>query len=69
MDARATTPAWALPFPQALALARTLGLHGYKEWTAYATSSFRPREMPSTPWKTYKGAGFISMMHFLSSSE
>jgi hypothetical protein len=42
-----------LPYDQAKNFVRTLGLKGQKEWTAYAKSDKRPKNIPSAPYQHY----------------
>ena len=56
-----------LPFEDALAVARSLGLTSEKEWRAWCKSGARPANMPSSPHKTYKHEGWQGYGHWLNS--
>ena len=54
-----------LPFGEALAVARSLGLASQKEWWAWCKDGMRPRNMPANPDKVYKDHGWQGMVHWL----
>ena len=54
-----------LPFGEALAVARSLGLATRKEWKAWCKAGMRPPEVPADPSKTYKGGGWQGWGHWL----
>ena len=58
-----------LPFDQALAFARSLGLATQKEWKAWCKQGKRPATVPSEPCKAYKDAGWQGWVHWLGSSD
>ena len=56
---------YALSFEAARAFARTLTLGGEREWREYSKSGKRPSHIPSSPWKTYLDAGWVSFPDWL----
>jgi hypothetical protein len=59
-----------LPFEQARALIRKLGLKNQKEWFGYCAGKFpnlpsKPLEIPSNPAKKYKKLGWINLRDWL----
>jgi hypothetical protein len=54
-----------LPFAAARAIVRKLKLTGTGEWRAWSKSGQRPSNIPSNPNNAYRGAGWISMAHWL----
>ena len=54
-----------LPFAEALAVARSLGMAGAKEWYAWSKKGRRPLNVPAAPDKLYKGAGWLGWGHWL----
>ncbi|XRA96309.1 methyltransferase domain-containing protein [Pycnococcus provasolii] len=52
-------------FEDARGYVHTLGLTSQKEWTAWSASGARPRDIPSTPDRTYKSSGWTSYGDFL----
>jgi hypothetical protein len=54
-----------LPFAVARAIVRKLKLKGVKEWEAWSKSGQRLSNIPSTPHKTYRDDGWISMPDWL----
>ena len=55
----------ALSFEAARTFVRSLKLKSVKEWTEYSKSGKRPSNIPSTPNKTYRDAGWISIPDWL----
>ena len=53
-----------LPFEEARAFVRALGLKSSEEWDAYCRSGTRPPHIPSNPHHTYRGQ-FVSMGDWL----
>ena len=47
-----------LPFEEALAVARSLGLASVFEWREWCKEGMRPPNVPSTPNRTYKDGGW-----------
>jgi hypothetical protein len=62
---RGTVSSKWLPFEEARENIRTLKLKSSKEWTAFKQSGQRPPNIPSSPYKTYRDAGWISMPDWL----
>ena len=60
---RNTTP--FLPFCEALAVARSLGLDSASEWKMWSKESTRPPNVPSQPSRTYKDGGWQGWSHWL----
>ena len=56
-----------LPFGEALAVARSLGLANQREWYAWCKESARPPNVPSNPSKFYKDGGWQGWVHWLGS--
>ena len=54
-----------LPFGEALAVARSLGLHSKSQWCAWHTSGARSANVPSSPDQVYKNAGWQGWGHWL----
>ena len=58
-------PAPFLPFAQALAFVRSLGLANQKEWAMWCKEGKRPATVPSNPYRTYKDGGWQGWGHWL----
>ena len=58
-------PGSALSFVAARTFVRTLKLRSMKEWHAYSKSGKRPSNIPGSPDKVYRNAGWISMPDWL----
>ncbi len=54
-----------LPFEEARAFVRSLGLKNQSEWQAWCRSGGRPDNIPANPSKTYKEEGWISLGNWL----
>ncbi|XRB14605.1 hypothetical protein RI054_08g44450 [Pseudoscourfieldia marina] len=54
-----------LNFEDARAYVRTLGLTSWKDWQAWSVSGKRPRDIPSSPHKTYESSGWTSYPDFV----
>ena len=54
-----------LPFDEALAVARSLGLANQFEWREWSKEGTRPPNMPSNPDTTYKDGGWQGWGHWL----
>ena len=54
-----------LPFKEALAVARSLGLPGRTEWRVWSKEGLRPANVPSAPIKVYKNHGWQGWGHWL----
>ena len=54
-----------LPFDEALAMARSLGLVGQKEWQQWSKEGLRPRNVPAAPNTVYKDHGWRGWGHWL----
>ena len=54
-----------LPFGEALAVARSLGLAGKAEWKVWCRGGTRPLSVPPNPHTTYKGGGWRGWSHWL----
>ena len=54
-----------LPFEEALAAARSLGLASQKEWEQWGKEGMRPPKVPAAPNRTYKGGGWRGWGHWL----
>ena len=54
-----------LPFAEALALARSLGLAGQKAWKVWCKEGVRPRNVPADPYRTYTDHGWQGWGHWL----
>ncbi|XRB05242.1 methyltransferase domain-containing protein [Pycnococcus provasolii] len=52
-------------FEDARTYVRTLGLKSEDEWRKWKASGARPHDIPSTPAKTYKSSGWLSIGDFL----
>ena len=57
-----------LPFGEALAVARLLGLGNQNEWMAWSKSGARPASMPSSPDQAYKHNGWEGWRRWLGRS-
>ena len=57
-----------LPFDEALAVARSLGLASVFEWKVWCKEGMRPPNVPSHPERTYKDGGWQGWVHWLGSS-
>jgi hypothetical protein len=58
-------PGSMLPFAAARAYVRKLKLRNNKEWLAWSKSGQRPSNIPSSPAKTYRDDGWVSMPDLL----
>ena len=56
-----------LPFNEALAVARSLGLASRFEWNEWSKEGMRPPNVPSNPNATYKDSGWQGWVHWLGS--
>ena len=56
-----------LPFPEALAVARSLGLANRFEWNEWSKEGMRPPNVPSNPNRIYKDGGWQGWVHWLGS--
>jgi superfamily II DNA or RNA helicase len=56
-----------LPFEEARAFVRTLGIKTQKEWQAYAMSGNRPDYIPVNPAQVYEKKGWINLGDWLGS--
>ena len=58
-----------LPFDEALAVARSLGLANRSEWYAWCKEGLRPPNVPANPstTATYRGGGWQGWVHWLGS--
>ena len=56
-----------LPFAEALAVARSLGLASRFEWEQWCKEGTRPPNVPSVPNRTYKDGGWQGWVHWLGS--
>ena len=54
-----------LPFDEALAVARSLGLASAKEWTRWSKEGLCPANMSSHPCRAYKNSGWQGWGHWL----
>ena len=54
-----------LPFGEALALARSLGLTGQRAWVAWCKEGKRPPTVPAAPNAVYKDGGWQGWGHWL----
>ena len=54
-----------LPFGEALAVARSLGLASVFEWKEWCKEGMRPTKVPAAPDRTYKGGGWQGWGHWL----
>ena len=54
-----------LPFGEALAAARSLGLASQKEWVAWSKEGRRPSNVPAGPAQIYKDGGWQGWGHWL----
>ena len=66
--AAAFKPPRFLPFLEALAVARSLGLHGRMEWEVWSKEGLRPANVPSAPNEVYRDHGWQGWGHWLGSS-
>ena len=55
-----------LPFGEALAAARSLGLSGQSAWRTWCKEGARPPNVPSAPDKIYKASGWQGWGHWLA---
>lgn len=62
---RATGKEFVRPFVEAREFARSLGLSGIDEWTAFARSSDRPSDIPRSPDARYRDDGWIGWADWL----
>ena len=53
-----------LPFEDALAVARSLGLNGQKDWEAWSKSGARPASLPARPDRAYEHRGWQGWAHW-----
>ena len=58
-----------LPFDQALAFARSLGLASKMEWKVWCKEGMRPDIVPAAPDQTYQDGGWQGWGHWLGSSD
>ena len=58
-----------LPFEEALAVARSLGLASSMEWKMWSKEGMRPRNVPSAPDEVYKCRGWQGWGHWLGSGD
>lgn len=56
-----------LPFEEARAFARSLGLKSYRDWQAYYKSNKRPANIPTDPCKIYADSGWNGYEDWLGS--
>ena len=54
-----------LPFGEALAAARSLGLASQRAWYGWCAEGRRPPNVPTHPQRTYKGGGWQGWGHWL----
>ena len=54
-----------LAFEEARAIIRSKKLTGWKQWVGFCKSGERPANIPSNPWKTYNGHGWIGIKNWL----
>ena len=54
-----------LPFGEALAVARSLGLASSTEWKVWSKQDLRPLNVPANPQQTYKDGGWQGWGHWL----
>ena len=54
-----------VPFEEALAVARSLGMGTRKQWRAWCKTNARPANVPSKPEVVYKTCGWRNFAHFL----
>ena len=57
-----------LPFQEALAVARSLGLASLKEWEVWCKEGRRPANVPAAPRQVYKDGGWQGYGHWLGTS-
>jgi SAM-dependent methyltransferase len=57
-----------LPFEEARAFARSLGLKNQTEWQAWAKSHAKPDNIPAKPRQTYKNKGWVSFGDWLGTN-
>ena len=55
----------SMPFDEALALTRSLGVCGKFEWLALSKSGRRPANMPSSPHATYRHDDWTGLAHWV----
>ena len=58
-----------LPFDEALAAARSLGLANVKEWSAWCKAGMRPSKVPANPSHAYKDHGWQGWAHWLQHAD
>ena len=58
-----------LPFKEALAVARSLGLANRFEWRAWCKDGRRPPNVPSNPERTYKDGGWQGWGYWLGTGD
>ena len=58
-----------LPYAEAHAFVRKLGLNNIKEWREWAKSTRRPDNIPMTPQTVYKDKGWISYGDWLGNGK
>jgi hypothetical protein len=58
-----------LPFKEARALVREVGLGSQKEWLEWCRDAPRPSNVPSNPQRTYKDKGWVSWADWLGYGE
>ncbi len=46
------------PYVEARKLAQSLKLKSRAQWNAWTKTSKRPADIPTAPWRTYKGQGW-----------
>jgi len=54
-----------ISFEEARVIARKLKLRSQKEWWEWSKSGQRPSNVPSTPHKVYRDAGWVSFLDWL----
>ena len=54
-----------LPFQEALAFVRSLGLKSEREWVVWIKSGTQPANIPSTPYSVYHDDGWQGWGHWL----
>ena len=68
-DAEASSRPQPLPFSQALAVARSLGLADAPGWRAWCKTGARPPSMPTHPSTAYAKAGWQGWGHWLGAGD
>jgi hypothetical protein len=56
------------PFKEALKFVRSLNLKSRRYWRAYCVSG-KPDDIPAKPDVTYRGKGWVSMVHWLGNDD